>query len=72
MGVVFEVHVGGELGLRVGVEVVGGAGAGDLAEGVEVLRPPDRVPKFEVLVPIVFVDRAGVGGIPGLVGVGVV
>lgn len=67
VGVEFEVHVGGELGLRVGVEVVGGAGAGGLAEGVEVRGPPDRVPDFEVFDPVAVVDGAGVGGVPGLV-----
>ena len=70
VGVEFEVHEGGELGLRVGVEVVGGAGAGGLAEGVEVRGPPDRVPDLEVLVPVAVVDGAGVGGVPGLVEAG--
>lgn len=60
VGVEFEVHVGGELGLRVGVEVVGGAGAGGLAEGVEVGGPPDWVPDFEVFGPVAVVDGAGV------------
>lgn len=36
VGVVFKVHVGGELGFGVGVEVGGGAHAGGLFEGVEV------------------------------------
>lgn len=44
VGVVFEVHVGGELGVRVGEVVFGGASAGGLAEGVEVHGPPDWVP----------------------------
>ena len=48
VGVVFELHVGGELGVFVGVEVVGGAVAGGLAHGVEVLGPPDGVPDLEV------------------------
>ena len=67
LGVVFEVHVGGELGVRVGVEVFGGTDAGDLAQGVEVRGPPDRVPDLEVFGPVVVVDGAGVGGVPGLV-----
>ena len=70
VGVVFEVHVGGELGVRVGEEVFGGALAGDLAEGVEVHGPPDWVPDLEVFFPLVFVDGAGVGGVPGLVEAG--
>lgn len=71
VGIEFEVHVGGELGLRVGEEVFGGADAGGLAEGVEVRGPPDRVPDEEVLGPVAVVDGAGVGGVPGLVEVGV-
>lgn len=67
VGVVFEVHVGGDLGARVGVEVVGGAGAGGLAQGVEVRGPPDRVPDLEVLEPVAVVDGPGVGRVPGLV-----
>lgn len=67
VGVVFEVHVGGDLGLRVSVEVVGGAGAGGLAQGVEVPGPPDRVPDLEVLEPVALVDGARVGSVPGLV-----
>ena len=70
VGIVFKVHVGGELGLRVGEEVVVGAEAGGLAEGVEVRGPPDRVPDLEVLGPVILVDGAGVGGVPGLVEVG--
>ena len=70
VGVVFEVHVGGELGGRVGEEVFGGAGAGDLAQGVEVRGPPDWVPDLEVFFPLVVVDGAGVGGIPRLVEAG--
>lgn len=70
VGVVFEVHVGGELGVRVGEEVFGGASAGDLAEGVEVHGPPDRVPDLEVYFPLVVVDGAGVGGVPGLLEAG--
>ena len=72
VGVVFEVHVGGEVGLRIGVVVFGGAAAGDLAEGVEVLGPPDWVPDCEILEPVSLADGAGVGGVPGLQGVGVV
>ncbi len=72
LGVVFEIHVGGELGLRVGVEVFGGADAGDLTQGVEVRGPPDRVPDLEVFGPVVVVDGAGVGGVPGLVEVVVI
>lgn len=67
VGVEHEVAVGGELGLRVGVEVVGGAVAGGLADGVEVQGPPDRVPDLEVLGPVTVLDGAGVGGVPGLV-----
>ena len=67
LGVVFEVHVGGDLGLRVSVVVFGGADAGGLAQGVEVRGPPDRVPDLEVLGPVAVVDGAGVGGVPGLV-----
>ena len=67
VGVVLEVHVGGELGLGVGVEVGGGAQARGLADGVEVRGPPDRVPDSEVLVPVAVVDGARVGGVPGLV-----
>ena len=67
LGVVFEVHVGGELGLRISVEVFGGTGAGGLADGVEVRGPPDRVPDLQVLGPVAVVDGAGVGGVPGLV-----
>ena len=72
VGVVLEVHVGGELGLRVGVEVFGGAGAGCLAKGVEVLGPPDWVPDLEVFEPVALMDGAGVGCVPGLEGVRVV
>ena len=71
LGIVFEVHVGGDLGLRVGVVVFGGADAGDLAEGVEVCGPPDRVPYLEVFGPIAVFDGAGVGSVPGLVKLGV-
>ena len=70
VGIVFKVHVGGELGLRAGEVVVLGAEAGGLAEGIEVRGPPDGVPDLEVLGPVVLVDGAGVGGVPGLVEVG--
>ena len=70
VGVVFEVHVGGDFGLGVGVEVVGGALAGGLAEGVEVRGPPDRVPDLEVLDPVGVMDGTWVGGVPWLEEVG--
>ena len=66
VGVVFELHVRGELGVFVGVEVVGGAVAGGLAHGVEVLGPPDWVPDVEVFLEVAVVDGARVGGVPGL------
>lgn len=69
VGVVFELHVRGELGLFVGVEVVGGAVAGGLAHGVEVLGPPDWVPDVEVFLEVAVVDGAWIGDVPGL-GVG--
>ena len=67
MGVVFEVHPGGEFGLGIGEEVVVGAEAAALAERVEILGPPDWVPDLEVLEPVAVVDGARVGGVPGLV-----
>ena len=67
MGVVFEVHPGGELGLGICEEVGGGAEAAGLAEGVEILGPPDWVPDLEVLEPVAVVDGARVGSVPGLV-----
>lgn len=70
--IVFEVHVGGQLGLGVGVEVIGGAVAGGLADGVEVHGPPDRIPILEVFGPVAVVDGAGIGGIPGLVKTGAI
>lgn len=70
VGVEFKVHVRGQLGVPVGVEVGGRAGAAGLAEGVEVLGPPDRVPDLEVLDPVAVVDGARVGGVPRLPGVG--
>ena len=66
VGVVFELHVGGEAGVFVGVEVVGGAVAGGLAHGVEVLGPPDWVPDLEVFFEVAVVDGAWVGEVPGL------
>ena len=66
VGVVFELHVGGELGVFVGVEVVGRAVAGGLAHGVEVLGPPDWVPDVEVFLEVAVVDGAWIGEVPGL------
>ena len=43
-----------------------------MAEGVEIRGPPDRVPYLQIFVPIVGVDWAGVGGVPGLVETGVI
>ena len=67
VGVVFEVHVGGQFGVGVGEEVLVRAEAGGLPDGVEVQGPPGRVPDAEVLEPVAVVDGARVGGVPGLV-----
>ena len=40
--------------------------AGGLAQGVEVLGPPDRVPDREVFLEVAVVDGARVGKVPGL------
>ena len=66
VGVVLELHVCGEPGVFVFVEVVGGAVAGGLAHGVEVLGPPDRVPDLEVFLEVAVVDGAWIGEVPGL------
>lgn len=65
--VVLEVHVGGHFGVAVGEEVFVRAEARRLPEGVEVRGPPDRVPDLQVLDPVVVVDGARVGRVPGLV-----
>ena len=67
--VVFDFHVGGDLGLRVDEVVLVGAQARGLPERVELHGPPDRIPDFEVLVPVVVVDGARIGGVPWLVDV---